>query len=158
MLFLPSDQVEIMVKHIMTYLFCWPSDPGWIMVNPSFYWWGWGCLASGCSSWIFWLSPTFMLGIWHGDQWLKRYLAQLFYGWVERGSPILGLDFALLMKGYFSLYFYEYYIGLYVDHMAMISLVFLILLCSLCMCFMTVAIYGSHNFFICKWMENVSMT
>jgi len=43
-----------------------------------------------------------MLGIWHGGEWLKRDLAQPFYGQVERGSPIPGLDFASLMKGYFS--------------------------------------------------------
>ena len=35
-------------------------------------------------------SPTFMLGIWHGGEWLKRELAYPFYGWVERGSPIPG--------------------------------------------------------------------
>ncbi len=34
-------------------------------------------------------------------EWLKRDLAQLFYGRVELGSPIPGLDFASLMKGYF---------------------------------------------------------
>ena len=28
----------------------------------------------------FGLSPTFMLGIWHGDEWMKRDLAQRFYG------------------------------------------------------------------------------
>jgi len=55
---------------------------------------------------------------------VKRDLAEPFYGWVERGSSISGLDFASLMKGYFSLYFYEYYIDLYVDHMVVISLVF----------------------------------
>ena len=31
-----------------------------------------------------------MLGIWHGGDWLKRYLAHPIYGLVERGSPILG--------------------------------------------------------------------
>jgi len=35
-----------------------------------------------------------MLGIWHRGEWMKRYLAQPFYGLVERGSPISGLDFA----------------------------------------------------------------
>ena len=29
-----------------------------------------------------------MLGIWHGGDWLKRYLAQPIYGQVECGSPI----------------------------------------------------------------------
>ena len=31
----PSYQVEIMVKPVMMFSLCWPSDPGWIMVNPS---------------------------------------------------------------------------------------------------------------------------
>ena len=34
--FWSSDLVEIMVKPYTTYLFCYPSDLGWIMVNPSF--------------------------------------------------------------------------------------------------------------------------
>ena len=40
-----------------------------------------------------------MLGVWYGGEWMKRYLAKPFYGQVERGSPIPGLDFASLMKG-----------------------------------------------------------
>ncbi len=36
-LFLPSDLVEIMVKPIITCLLCWPSDLGWITVNPGFH-------------------------------------------------------------------------------------------------------------------------
>ena len=98
----------------------------------------------------FGLSPTFMLGTWHGGESLKRDLAQPFYGQVERGSPILGLDFASLMKVYFSLYFYDYYTSLYVDHLDVFSLVFMMLLCWLYMCFMTVAMYGSHHVFTCK--------
>jgi len=43
-----------------------------------------------------------MLGIWHRGEWLKRDLVQPFYGWVECGSPIPGLDFESLIKGYFS--------------------------------------------------------
>jgi len=35
-----------------------------------------------------------MLGIWHRGEWLKRDLAQPFYGQVEFESPILGLDFS----------------------------------------------------------------
>ena len=57
-----------------------------------------------------------MLIILNGGEWLKRYLAYPFYGRVEHGSPILGLDFASLMRGYFSLFFYVYYIDLYVDY------------------------------------------
>jgi len=44
-----------------------------------------------------------------------------FYSWVERGSPIPVLDFASLMKGYFSLYFYEYFDGLYVVYMVVLT-------------------------------------
>jgi len=50
-----------------------------------------------------------MLGIWDQVEWLKRDLAHPFYTRVECGSPILGLDFASLMKGYFSLYFYHHF-------------------------------------------------
>ena len=91
-----------------------------------------------------------MLGIWHEGEWLKRDLAQPFYSRVECGSPIPGLDFASLMKVYLSLYFYEYYIGLYVAYMVVISWVFLSLLCWLCMCFMIAAMYGSHHVFTCN--------
>lgn len=34
------------------------------------------------------MSPTFILGIWHGGDWLKRDLAEPIYGRVEHGSPI----------------------------------------------------------------------
>lgn len=62
---------------------------------------------------------------------------------------ILGLDFASLMKGYFSLYLYEHNDGLYVVYMAVISLVFLSLLRCLFTCFMTLAMSGSHNALTC---------
>jgi len=62
-----------------------------------------------------------MLEIRHGGEWLKRDLAQPFYSWVECGSPIPSLDFASLMKGYFSLYFYENFDGLYVVYMVVLS-------------------------------------
>lgn len=62
-----------------------------------------------------------MLGIWNEGEWMKRDLAQLFYGSAERGSPIPSLDFASLRKGYFSLYLYENFDGLYVVYMAIHS-------------------------------------
>jgi len=86
-----------------------------------------------------------MLGIWHGGEWMKGDLAQPFYSWVECGSPILGLDFSSLLKDYFSMYLYEYYDGLYVIYMAMISLVLLSLLCWLVTCFMIVVVSGSPH-------------
>ena len=63
-------------------------------------WWGgitiWWVEMDGL--WKPWMSfdwcvlwgPTFMLGIWHVGEWLKRDLSQPFYSWVECGSPILG--------------------------------------------------------------------
>lgn len=62
-----------------------------------------------------------MLGIWHEGEWLKRDLAQPFYGRVEHGNPISGLVFASLMKVYFSLYSYEHFDGLYVVYMIILS-------------------------------------
>ena len=91
-----------------------------------------------------------MLGIWHGGECLKRDLAQSFYGCVEHGSPILGLDFASLMKGYFSLYIYENYDGLYVVYMDVISLVFLSLLC-LIMLFIYMFYDNNH-----EWLSSCS--
>jgi len=80
---------------------------------------------------------------------MKRDLAQPFYGQVERASPVLGLDFESSIRGYLSLYFYENYIGLYEVYMAVSSLVYLSLLCWLCICFMIVAMYGSHHVSTC---------
>ena len=90
-----------------------------------------------------------MLGIWHGVEWMRKDLAHPFYSRVERGSPILGLEFSSLMKDYFFLYLYEYCDGLYVVYMATISLVFLSLLCWLVTCFMTVAISGYPHVLTC---------
>ena len=61
-----------------------------------------------------------------------------------------GFGFYIINMSYFSLYFYECYNGLYVGHMVVISLVFLLLLCWLYICFMTIAMYGSHHVFTCK--------
>ena len=62
-----------------------------------------------------------MLEIWNGGGWMKRDLDQPFYGPVEHGSTIRGLNFALLMKGYLSLYFYEHFDGLYVAYVHVLS-------------------------------------
>lgn len=91
-----------------------------------------------------------MLGIWHRGEWLKRDLAQPFYDWVERGSPISGFDFASLIKAYFFLYFYENFDRLYMVYVSVLSLVFLLLLCWLCMCLMTTTMYGFEHVFTCK--------
>ena len=44
-----------------------------------------------------------MLGIWHGAEWLKRDLAQPFYGRVERGSPISGWFIAFINEKFIPL-------------------------------------------------------
>jgi len=62
-----------------------------------------------------------IIGIWHGDEWMQRYLAHPFYRRVENGSPIPGFDFASLMKGYYSFYFYDNFDGLYVVYMVVLS-------------------------------------
>ena len=90
-----------------------------------------------------------MLGIWHEGEWMKRDLAQRFYALVECGSPIPSLDFASLVKGYFSLYLYEHYNGFYVVYMVLVSFVFMSLLCWLFTCFMTTSMSGSHHVLIC---------
>jgi len=37
MLVWSSDRVEIMVKHVMICLLCWPSDLGWITIKPGLF-------------------------------------------------------------------------------------------------------------------------
>ena len=81
---------------------------------------------------------------------MKRDLSQPFYGRVECGSPILGLDFPSLMRGYLSLYLYENYDGLYMIYMVGISLVFMSLLYWLFTCFMTTTMCGFHHGFTCN--------
>lgn len=63
----------------------------------------------------FGLSPTFMLGIWHWGEWLKRDLAQPFYGHMERGSPISGWFIALINEKFFPLIFMCKCTGVYMD-------------------------------------------
>jgi len=109
-------------------------------------------MASGIPGWFFLMcSMKSHIRAWNMTrvEWLKRYLAQPFYSWVEHGSSIPILDFSSLMKGYFSLYFYENYNRLYVDYMVVISLVFLSLLCWLFACFMITIMSGSHDVLTC---------
>jgi len=51
------------------------------------------------------LSPTFMLGIWHRGEWMKRDLAQSFYGKVEHGSIISSWFIALINEKFIPLIF-----------------------------------------------------
>ena len=80
---------------------------------------------------------------------MKRDLAQPLYSWVECGIPTPGLYLESLMKGYLSFYFYEHIYGVYVVYMALLSLVFLSLLCWLYVYFMTVGMYGFQHVFTC---------
>jgi len=71
-----------------------------------------------------------MLGIWHAGEWMKKELAQPFYGRVEHGSPIR-IGFAFINKKFFTWYLMCKYIGLYVDSMDDVSFIFMLLLCLL---------------------------
>ena len=51
------------------------------------------------------MSPTFILGIWHGGDWLKRDLSQLIYGRVECGSPISSWFIAFINEKFTPLIF-----------------------------------------------------
>ena len=71
----------------------WVEVGGLWKPSMSFYW---------CVLW----DPTFMLGIWHGHDWLKRYLAQPIYGRVECGSPITSRFIAFINEKVHSLDFH----------------------------------------------------
>jgi len=120
----------------------------------------WGGLAYGSLGsvlmYVPW-DPTFMLGIWHGGDWLKRDLDQPCLWWGGLWKSQTWLAFTSFIWGYFSLLIHEYYTSLYVDYMVVVSLVFLLLLCWLWECIMIVPIYGSHHIFTCKLMNKVSM-
>lgn len=78
------------------------------------------------------LSPTFMLGIWHRGEWLKRDLAQPFYGRVEHGSPISSWFNAFINEKFIPLIFMCKYTNVYIwILMVDMFMVFLFLLCEL---------------------------
>jgi len=120
-------------------------------------WYGWPLEALNGFGLMCFMRPTFMLGIWHGGDWMKRVLAQPCLQPCGSWKCHNWLCFTSLIWGYFSLFFYEYCIGLYVDHMVLVSLVFLWLLRWLWSCIMKIAMYGSQYVFTCKWMKNVFM-
>jgi len=84
-----------------------------------------------------------MLGVWHEDEWLKRYLTQPFYGQVERGSPTSGWFIAFINEKSIPLIFMSKGIYVFMDLMAYMFIVFLFLLCWLYAHFMTLGMYGS---------------
>jgi len=91
-----------------------------------------------------------MLGIWHGGDWLKRDLDQPIYVWVERCSPISGWFITFINEKFIPSIFMGKFIGVYVDLMVDMFMIFLSLLCWLYVCFMIGAMYGSQHLFTCK--------
>ena len=90
-----------------------------------------------------------MLGIWHGVDWLKRYLAHPVYGWVECGSLISGWFIAFINEKFIPLIFMCKGTDVFMDSMANMFLIFLFLLCWLYAHFMTIAMYVSQHVFTC---------
>lgn len=99
---------------------------------------------------VYSMSPTFMLGIWHRDGWLKADWAQPIQGRVERGSPISDQFIAFINEIFIPFVFMCNYIDVYVDFMDDIFMVFILLLCWLYVCFMTISMYGYQHAFTCK--------
>jgi len=90
-----------------------------------------------------------MLAIWHRGEWLKRDLAQPFYGKVERGSPISSWFIAFINEKSFPLISMCKGIDVFMDLMAVMFIVFLFLLCWLYAHFMTTIINGFQHVFTC---------
>jgi len=88
------------------------------------------------------MSPTFMLGIYHWGEWVKRDLAQPIYARVERGSPIFDWFIAFINAKFITLIFICKFIDVCVDFMADMFMIFLSPLCWLYVCFMTTNMYG----------------
>ena len=61
------------------------------------------------------VSPTFMLGIWHEGDWLKRDLSQPIYDRVECGSPITGWFIASINEKIIPLIFMCKFTDVYMD-------------------------------------------
>ena len=77
-----------------------------------------------------------MLVIWHVGEWLKRDLAQLFYGRVEHTSPISDWFISFNNEKFIPLIFMCKCTDVYVDFMDDILMIFLSLLSWLYVCFM----------------------
>jgi len=90
-----------------------------------------------------------MLRIWHGGEWLKRDLAQPFYGQVERGNPISDWFIAFINEKSIPLIFTWKGTDVFMDLMADMFIVFLFLLCWLYAHFMAATMYGSQHVFTC---------
>jgi len=100
-----------------------------------------------------------MLRIWHKGEWLKRDLAQPFYGQVEYHSPISGCFIAFINEKSIPLIFMCKFTDVFMDLMANMYIVFMFLLCWLYAHFMTPAMYGSqHIVFSFILMNNMLMS
>lgn len=64
---------------------------------------------------MFSMSPTFMHGIMHRGDWMKRDLAKPICGQLECGSPIIGWFIALINEKFIPLIFVCKFIGVYMD-------------------------------------------
>ncbi len=67
-------------------------------------------------------------------------------------------NFLTLIRDLSPWYFMCKCIGLYVDFMVVISLLFILIICWLWVCFMTNLMYGSHHILISNWKYNEYMT
>jgi len=90
-----------------------------------------------------------MLGIWHGGEWMKRDLAQPFYGRGKCGSTIFNWFIAFINEKSIPFIFMCKGTDVFMDLMADMFIVFLFLLCWLYAHFIIEIMYGSHHFFTC---------
>jgi len=90
-----------------------------------------------------------MLGIWHRGGWLKRDLAEPFYGPVEHVSPISNWFIAFINEKSFPLISMCKGIDVFMDLMVVMFIAFLFLLSWLYAHFMTTIMYGSQHVFTC---------
>ena len=87
------------------------------------------------------------------ETWIIQYMVE----WnVAVPSSVSSLN--SLMRNSFPWFFIYKGIGLYMDSMASVFMVFFLLCCWLWACILTVTMYGSPHVSICKWINNVSMT
>lgn len=96
------------------------------------------------------VSPTFMLGIWHGGDWLKEDLVppNLWSGVTWKSLTCLA--FAYVNKSYFPLYFMSKYIFYYVALMVVLSLLICWLYVGYKHGFMMDLSYVSHHDLVSK--------
>jgi len=77
------------------------------------------------------MSPTFMLGLWHGDDLLKEIFGSVNLWSGGSWKSHTWLAFASINKILFPWYFMRKCIGSYVEFMVDVSLLFLLFICLL---------------------------